>query len=189
MVASHDSRVCCSASPGRRAPASSRYLMTVRSSATFSSTSGRCTLTATSSPPSASLARYTCPSDAAATGSAKAASASAKVRERGPPSSSSRMARASSEAKGWTLSCRVLSSAVYASGRMSGRMLTAWPILMYAGPASVSSCRSSRARAGWFATHAPSPPARSARSLAPNAAPRDAIVVRRADSRSGLRAK
>ena len=40
-----------------------------KSSETVSSTKGRCTLTATSSPLSRSVALYTCPSDAAATGS------------------------------------------------------------------------------------------------------------------------
>ena len=85
---------------------------------------GRCTLTATSSPAGIPRSRplYTCPSEAAATGSADS---SAKISCVGAPRAASMQAYAASEEKGGTLSCNCRNSSMYSALITSGRLLSA----------------------------------------------------------------
>eukprot|EP00966_Prymnesium_polylepis_P123351 2851913-Prymnesium_polylepis.1 len=115
-----------------------------RSSAIVGSAPGRCTLSATAVP-SWSVARYTCPSDAAATG---ASSTDAKHTCRGAFSSASTIANASAVGNGGTLSCSCVSSARYSAGSRSERDESACPALMIAGPRLEITSRSSAARFG-----------------------------------------
>ena len=87
---------------------------------------GRSTFTATVCPLARSVARCTCASDAAATGGPK----SAKTASTRWPSSCSTAARASSCAKGGSLSCSTVSCAASSAPTTSGRVESSWPNLM-----------------------------------------------------------
>ena len=96
---------------------------------------GRCTLSATSLPLSSSVARYTCPSEAAAMGLGVMV---ANIASSGRPSSRSTVSNASASENVGSASCKDVSSSRYAVGRRSGRVLSAWPTFTNAGPSSVS---------------------------------------------------
>mmetsp|Transcript_542 Transcript_542/g.1324 ORF Transcript_542/g.1324 Transcript_542/m.1324 type:complete len:283 (+) Transcript_542:1185-2033(+) len=114
-----------------------------RSRNMIGSTPGRCTLMATSSPLPRSLARYTCPMDAAATGPSLIASNTSLT---GRPRFFSMMANATSSGKAGTSSWRTAISAMKSARRMSGLLASTCPILMNVGPRLASISRSCTAR-------------------------------------------
>mmetsp|Transcript_49087 Transcript_49087/g.106313 ORF Transcript_49087/g.106313 Transcript_49087/m.106313 type:complete len:237 (-) Transcript_49087:219-929(-) len=110
-----------------------------RSSETVSRTKGRCTFTATTSPVSRRVALYTCPSEAAAIGSALI---SEKSSDGERPRSSLIVFIANVESKEGTLSQSCCSSTIAFGERMSGRIESAWPSLMKKGPSDTITRRS-----------------------------------------------
>ena len=90
----------------------------------------------------ASVALYTCPRLAAATGLAEI---DEKTCEAGAPSSSSISALARASSKGGMRSWSSSSSAIKSGGSRSGLAARAWPTLMNAGPRRVRSSRMERA--------------------------------------------
>ena len=92
-------------------------------------------MTATMSPLLFSLPLYTCPRLAAATGSGPSSLYTSCHLH---PSSLSRVSKAILLSKDGTLSHSFCSSVIASGERMSGRMLSAWPSLMYAGPRDVT---------------------------------------------------
>src|SRR5688500_987727 len=122
-----------------------------------SRTPGRCTLTATRRP-LRSCARWTWPSDAAASG---VGSNSAKALEMRTPSSSATIRSTSVNENGSTLSCRRASAVKEAGGGRSGRVERSWPSLTNVGPScSRSSARllASATTSGSWALSSPSTP-------------------------------
>mmetsp|Transcript_6472 Transcript_6472/g.24057 ORF Transcript_6472/g.24057 Transcript_6472/m.24057 type:complete len:293 (-) Transcript_6472:118-996(-) len=109
-------------------------------------TSGRCTLTATSSPVG-STALYTCPRLAAAMGRGEIFAYS---RSSGAPSCASMHRKASWSGKVGRSSCSCESSSRYSPGSRSGRVDSAWPTLTKAGPSAVRHSRNMAARALMF---------------------------------------
>mmetsp|Transcript_38388 Transcript_38388/g.76924 ORF Transcript_38388/g.76924 Transcript_38388/m.76924 type:complete len:257 (+) Transcript_38388:1860-2630(+) len=110
-----------------------------RSSETVSSTKGRCTLTATSSPLERNVALYTCPSDAAATGSGVILE---KISEISICRSSRIVCMARAESNGGTLSHSCWSWTIACGERISGRIESAWPSFMKNGPRETRTPRS-----------------------------------------------
>ena len=98
---------------------------------------GRCTFTATAFP-FGSVARCTCPIDAAATGSS---SKSRKSRAIVLPSSSSITRSASANGNGRTSSWSGRSSAMMSGGTTSGRVDSSCPNLTNVGPSSSNTSR------------------------------------------------
>ena len=86
---------------------------------------GRCTFTATTRP-LRSTARWTCPSEAAATG---VFSNSAKAFDIFTPSSEVTMASTSANGNGSTSSCRRVSASRKGAGSRSARVDRSWPTL------------------------------------------------------------
>mmetsp|Transcript_14062 Transcript_14062/g.34052 ORF Transcript_14062/g.34052 Transcript_14062/m.34052 type:complete len:310 (-) Transcript_14062:182-1111(-) len=135
----------------------SRNLASVNSNSVSLSTSaltpGLCTLTATSPLPG-NVALYTCPMDAAATGSsvrldASASSSLSIIDPSSPPSfpskpiSSDRMiSLARSESNGAISSCSADSAPANGGGTTSGLDPSAWPNFTYVGPSSSSAAAS-----------------------------------------------
>ena len=97
--------------------------MLPRSARTMAWMLGRCTLT-TTSVPSASVARWTCASEAAPSGSR---SKEAKRASGGAPSSERTMLSTCSYGKGGTVFWSLSSSVRQAAGRTSARLETIWP--------------------------------------------------------------
>mmetsp|Transcript_29707 Transcript_29707/g.73601 ORF Transcript_29707/g.73601 Transcript_29707/m.73601 type:complete len:282 (-) Transcript_29707:12-857(-) len=113
---------------------------------------GRCTFSATSFPPSRSVARYTCPREAAAIGDGVII---ANISSSGRPSSVSTHSNASASLNVGSASCREVSSSRYCAGSRSGRVESAWPTLTNAGPSVVSFSRSWFARTLAFSSNFP----------------------------------
>ena len=90
-------------------------------------------LTATSVP-SFSVPLYTCPMDAAATGSGVMTSNTSLV---GFPKSSSMIWKASEDGNGGTRSCSLVSSSMTSSSTRSGLLARFWPSLTKSGPSEV----------------------------------------------------
>ena len=132
---------------------------TVQSSATCLTTFGRCTFTATTSPLQ-SVAWYTCPSDAAATGEAPKLAKSGFVNgsahvsfDACPGASGPSKARSSAIARhaissgnGAFSICRLLSASAASSPIKSGRCDRVWPIFTKTGPRPLSASRSAAPR-------------------------------------------
>mmetsp|Transcript_46117 Transcript_46117/g.68702 ORF Transcript_46117/g.68702 Transcript_46117/m.68702 type:complete len:253 (+) Transcript_46117:3181-3939(+) len=116
---------------------------TYRSRAIISSHLGRWIFSATVSPLDSSLALYTCPIEAAATGSS---CTSSNTSPNLIPSSSSTVASASSFENLGTSSCSFCNSSKYSEGNKSGREANACPPLIMAGPSPEMAWRSCFAR-------------------------------------------
>eukprot|EP00982_Pelagococcus_subviridis_P012183 31151-Pelagococcus_subviridis.AAC.7 len=167
---------------GSLTAASNADRITMRSSVTTSRIRGRCTFTATSPPHvsnslastpgalSRSLALYTCPMDAAATGASNAPTSSNTSSRSSPPNCALTSARASSLENGATWSRSSCSASRYAFGRRSGRIATACPTFTNAGPCDAMRSRSAAARLGAFRSTVSAPDARSPRNPASHVA-------------------
>ena len=118
---------------------------TWRSRAISARMPGRCTFTATTVSLPLSVALYTCPMEADATGSGDILLKTVSTLR---PSCCLITVRASSDGNGGTASCSWRSSSAYASGIRSVRMESACPSLMKVGPSCSHSARASFARCG-----------------------------------------
>ena len=85
--------------------------------------------------PSISVALYTCPMEAAATGSGVI---TLNTSATGRPRSSSMILNASADGNGGTRSCSLVSSSITSSSTRSGRFARFWPSLTNRGPSDVS---------------------------------------------------
>ena len=110
---------------------------------TVSNTAGRWTFTATVAPLLLRTPLYTCPKLAAATGSGPSSEYTSCHLH---PNSFSSVWKASSLSNEGTLSHNFCNSTIACGPSKSGRIASAWPSLMYAGPNDVTISRSWIAR-------------------------------------------